>query len=630
MSLVLSGQGEKTSPLLRAARKYSAYLSYPLAICGLLWLLALPSSHFWRRVYFSENAMLPGQVQTSFGAPSHLDAMKQLDTALQAADRAQGLESVFADMGLDTEIQHFGYDKIPRVENATGTNVHGILKARRSDSVEALVIAASWTTADNDSNVNGVRLLAGLAKYASEQTFWARDIIFVVTDSGEIGIEAWLRAYQGLSTNAPLFVRSGIIQAALSIELPPAKMYSGLGVHFEGKGGQLANLDYVNMVQYVSRLERMPAYLHGVPDVSRKSSWWTKYRAATQMLLRQVRTQAFGSSTGIHAPFLRYRIDAITLAGIPRANDPVSALFKSQNVFADTDVPELPSAQQIGRTIEATMRSLNNLLERFHQSFFFYMLPANQRYLSIGDYVPAAALMIASLLVQAMHLWWMQGPKELRSDNPQTRITRINAYYQLLRSTLPSSIRIILRVHCFGLVLLLVPRIFASSVLSDTTTTAYLFTMALASISMVLHTADTYWSHASKVEWRQLKALVDMYVAVIIACLSVMNFSLAIALFVVAGLPLVLTRAWKIQSRYQRALGILLLLFASPVSTMTLGRNVVLGLHPLDFTSSPFRMFLTDFYHFGSLVYPLVCLVYWPVNLLSMIIVLVPEANTSN
>jgi len=29
-------------------------------------------------------------------------------------------------------------------------------------------------------------------------------------------------------------------------------------------------------------------------------------------------------------------------------------------------------------------RSLNNLLERFHQSFFFYLLPSTDRYVSIG------------------------------------------------------------------------------------------------------------------------------------------------------------------------------------------------------------------------------------------------------
>ena len=74
------------------------------------------------------------------------------------------------------------------------------------------------------------------------------------------------------------------------------------------------------------------------------------------------------------------------------------------------------------------MRSLNNLQERFHQSFFFYLLPATNRYISIGIftvlpfiifpiimgilknnllgvYMPPFGLMIGSMLLQAVALY---------------------------------------------------------------------------------------------------------------------------------------------------------------------------------------------------------------------------------
>ena len=44
------------------------------------------------------------------------------------------------------------------------------------------------------------------------------------------------------------------------------------------------------------------------------------------------------------------------------------------------------------RVVEGVFRSLNNLLERFHQSFFFYLLPSTDRYVSIGLYMPPFAL----------------------------------------------------------------------------------------------------------------------------------------------------------------------------------------------------------------------------------------------
>lgn len=57
-------------------------------------------------------------------------------------------------------------------------------------------------------------------------------------------------------------------------------------------------------------------------------------------------------------------------------------------------------------------RKLNHLLERLHQSFFFYLLPALSRFVSIGLYMPAAGflllvlgLKISSTLVLATHLW---------------------------------------------------------------------------------------------------------------------------------------------------------------------------------------------------------------------------------
>lgn len=50
--------------------------------------------------------------------------------------------------------------------------------------------------------------------------------------------------------------------------------------------------------------------------------------------------------------------------------------------------------------VESTFRSLNNLLEHFHQSFFFYLLLKPNRYVSIGDYMPPVILFACSLVFQ--------------------------------------------------------------------------------------------------------------------------------------------------------------------------------------------------------------------------------------
>lgn len=42
-------------------------------------------------------------------------------------------------------------------------------------------------------------------------------------------------------------------------------------------------------------------------------------------------------------------------------------------------------------------RKLNHLLERLHQSFFLYLLPALSRFVSIGLYMPAAGFLLLVL-----------------------------------------------------------------------------------------------------------------------------------------------------------------------------------------------------------------------------------------
>lgn len=56
-------------------------------------------------------------------------------------------------------------------------------------------------------------------------------------------------------------------------------------------------------------------------------------------------------------------------------------------------------------------RSLNNLLERFHQSFFFYLLPSTDRYVSIGNNLKMHSFYVIILCIVKIH-------KTLNGNNP--------------------------------------------------------------------------------------------------------------------------------------------------------------------------------------------------------------------
>merc|ERR1712150_195864 len=64
-----------------------------------------------------------------------------------------------------------------------------------------------------------------------------------------------------------------------------------------------------------------------------------------------------------------------------------------------------------GRVMEGVVRSMNNLLERFHQSFFSYLLPETGRYVSIGLYMPPFGLIVAPILIKAIAMWIGYGVK---------------------------------------------------------------------------------------------------------------------------------------------------------------------------------------------------------------------------
>ncbi|KAI7142888.1 hypothetical protein KC352_g29252, partial [Hortaea werneckii] len=87
-------------------------------------------------------------------------------------------------------------------------------------------------------------------------------------------------------------------------------------------------------------------------------------------------------------PFMPYHVDAITLKTVGDGwHDEMS----------------------LGRTAESLFRSINNLLEHLHQSFFFYILLNANRFVSIGNYLPAAMLIAGSFTITALGLWVESG-----------------------------------------------------------------------------------------------------------------------------------------------------------------------------------------------------------------------------
>lgn len=256
---------------------------------------------------------------------------------------------------------------------------------------------------------------------SAEQKYWAKDLIFLITEQEQLGMQAWLEAYHGTSgaddghtTGASILqagsleARSGSIQAAINLELPAFEL-DFLDVKIEGLNGQLPNLDLVNVVQRIALKEGIVSG-HQQRTRRRRNGAKSTHRQNFGHMVAMVLQQAAGVPNGNHGLFHRYGVAALTLEGHRGGEGGAAAATTAQR--------ETVGAAALLKLVEGVARSVNNLLERFHQSFFFYLLVASDRFVSIGDYMPALAAMVAALLVKALIVWLSLGEPDNSIASP--------------------------------------------------------------------------------------------------------------------------------------------------------------------------------------------------------------------
>ncbi|KAG6918119.1 hypothetical protein DXG01_016307 [Tephrocybe rancida] len=319
--------------------------------------------------------------------------------------RATFLTSEFRKLGISSSSQRYTFSTT--TGQRTGTNAYAVLASPRAPGNEAIVISASWLSRTGERNgslnLRGVAMVLALAGFLKRKvpksiprsllttwigySLWAKDIVFVVSDGYLEGMQAWLAAYHGSFPSSltadSLTLSSGVIWTALNIDYPGHSL-SHLGILFEGSNGRLPNQDLLNSFQRISQKEGVPVVVYDhldeprlndfsfLPAIIHNNLEVQIYASQARNIVRQFGYQARGRPSGVHGLFHQFRIDAITMFAVP-ATGP-------------------HGFHAIGRVIESTLRTTNNLLERLHASFFFYVLTGPERFLKIGSYLPSAVL----------------------------------------------------------------------------------------------------------------------------------------------------------------------------------------------------------------------------------------------
>ncbi|CAH0696168.1 unnamed protein product [Spodoptera exigua] len=429
--------------LLKRVHGPVCFLCY---VGALVWFALLGHREFNNETYFSENALLPGLVTNEFNAEQTAnqyfnELVQELQMNYEDIDDmpVPWLVGKMSQIHLEVYTHNFTlHYPLGQGQVFRGTNVYGILRAPRTSSLEALVVSCPFRTigSHQKSTAAGIALMLAFAKFARPQKYWAKDIIFLVTQHDQLGMQAWLEAYHGLHNEAEPFHsslgsfwkpgtpkfnmesffsnirlkgrhkkalnpgtlkgRSGSIQAAILLEFNTPKM-KYLEVKIEGLNGQLPNLDLVNLVHKLcQKLDINHSFGKSYSWIRGRNSmdeWKNGFLTMFEMVLGQID----GVPDGNHGLFHRFGIEAVTLEGrdvldpsgkVPRVNSLSSCSF-----------------YKLGIALESILRSLNNLLERFHQSYFFYILASTDRFISIGQYMPSLCLLCVAMLIRALSLW---------------------------------------------------------------------------------------------------------------------------------------------------------------------------------------------------------------------------------
>ncbi|XP_064466866.1 glycosylphosphatidylinositol anchor attachment 1 protein-like [Ornithodoros turicata] len=384
----------RNSRLLAFVQKQSNKICFVSYLAGLVFFGVLAWDECNNKTYFSENALLPGLVHRNF----HLGAVADhlLESLKEEAKDHMSLpmawlQGQFFQLGLDVYTHNFSlHYPLGSKPVHTGENMYAILRAPRAASTEAVVLSIPYRTEDSlyGSTLPGIALMVAVAKYFRGLSYWAKDIIFLVTEHELVGFQAWLDAYHNVQSSPGVIdpgvlpARSGAIQAAINLELHSDRIKRA-ELKVLGLNGQLPNLDLFNLVAELCLRESVHTTFHD--QITLYDSHTVKaWKHPFYTMLSMMTVQATGLPNGGHGLFHRYAIQSLTIEGHTTG-------------AASTHV----GFNEVGRVLEGVFCSLNNLLERFHQSFFFYLLPSTRRYVSIGLYSPAFALIAFPALVKA-------------------------------------------------------------------------------------------------------------------------------------------------------------------------------------------------------------------------------------
>ncbi|CAA7398346.1 unnamed protein product [Spirodela intermedia] len=432
---------------------------------------------------------------------------------------------------------------------AVGISCVGIIRAPRGDGKESIVLVTPYNSDEIElSEATTLGLAFSIFSLLSRVTWLAKDIIWLAADTrhGEYNsVSTWLRDYHNpifFNTGAcaekdfSSFRRAGTMAAALVLRVKDKEDGSemdSLTIRAEASNGQMPNLDLINIVHLLA-VHRQALHvkigtfssLHGstfLKAVGETLEWLSRFAGSfnpqwafgvpasdyvkgTATLASSIYSQALGVPTGSHGAFRDYQIDAIALEVSPRNS-------------LDFDFGRSAILLKGGRLIEGVIRSVNNLLEKFHQSFFLYLLTSPNRFVSVGVYMIAFALLVAPFPIAAAALF-SEDQETHPADSTHLTATKDHRWRWL------HAARAVFLVHLWAAIVSLLPYlIYRLPILTSDRRALTWVSLSIFSLLTLKHLWGS--NHTPPSGWVSLKAVMISAAAVGLSLMSIINFSTA-------------------------------------------------------------------------------------------------------
>ena len=326
------------------------------------------------------------------------------------------------------------------------------------------------------------------------------------------------------------------IYAAISLEIDCPEP-TDIMVKIIGNNGQLPNLDLRNVIERVLYIYDSHSILMKEEDrtflnfldiysqepstkIERNGGMWKSrlvrpqsYVASSfeeilwdfESIFDMTRKLAIGKADGYHGVFLSQKIEALTIQGVCIAENRKIELHNS-------------AITSIAVAIDGASRSINNLLELFHQSFFYYLLPRNDRYVSNGDYFIPLVMTILIPLSLGVKYFFMDSylnrkEEENYNSNSGKNLTQFLKYLLIsfgLVGLCHSEAFYFEDVVVFGL--FKVPKLLIAN----------LFLCAMNQVKKSQNETEL----SSESEKNHIKSIYLIFLATIMLCYSMINFSI--------------------------------------------------------------------------------------------------------